>query len=334
MQVLSELLAQNRTNSPIFTTSSGKLSNHLSMALLALDRMGAKATQMTAYAKSYSSRLEPIPQITIQRIIDEKNWEEYLGLGEYFPNYLSFFQERITTIGVDQTLKNHVTRLLRGIAEFHGVIRLAYALESHDLEEIATALAYYSAHYYQYGKIHHSNQYAESPATGLATLRQNECLLNQSFKGRNIHERLNQVAKLPAFFTSIPSLSFNFNTIQQCSELLASFHAMTKDFVVLHGLTTTHALRVIWPYVNNHQEIFDYYWQILCAIYVYIGAPAIPTIPNIQMNTTWEHIFSKATNATDDHVIKLVYSCYEENKVYQNPLYIFIAARAVEDIVS
>lgn len=332
---LRYLLAKNRKNSPVYTTSNGKLSNHLSMVLIALNKLGATDEHLINYDKNYSPRLESGPEFTRQIIIDSKNWGQYLGNNEYYSNYIRFFQESIKSIGIENTLKKYIGKLLQGISEFHGLIRVAYAIESNDAQEIATSLAYFSGFYHSYGEIKNTLYRFQHPAEGLASIRQNKSLVRQKFAGQNIHERLDKVVCLPDFFSSVQNLEINENVFQECAELMLSLYAMTTDFVVLHALTTTHALRIVWPYIENHHECLAHYWQIICAVYIYVGAPEIPKTADLQMQLvqnipSWSNVLLKAISATDAHAIKLVYSCYEEDKVYRNPLYLYVAARALE----
>ena len=43
----------------------------------------------------------------------------------------------------------------------------------------------------------------------------------------------------------------------------------------------------------------------------------------------WPDIIRHALDSSDDHVIKLVYTCWDENNDHPNPLYHFAAQRAV-----
>jgi hypothetical protein len=70
MPMLNELLADNRRYSAEF---GPRMSNHLSMALLALSWMGASDSRINDFAASYRSGapLELLPPSTIQLTFDQ-----------------------------------------------------------------------------------------------------------------------------------------------------------------------------------------------------------------------------------------------------------------------
>ena len=109
-------------------------------------------------------------------------------------------------------------------------------------------------------------------------------------------------------------------------------YASTNNFTALHLVTTTHALRLLAPFLSNPNEALRYYWQAVCAAYISIGAPVVIDV-NLSKFTVipWNDIFSEAVKNNDDHVIKLVYSCYMEDKIYHNSPYNYVAAKAVEN---
>lgn len=336
MSELVNLLRKNQKNSPTYTTEIGKLSNHLSMTLIALNKLGANDHILVNFANNYSLRTELDTTIKNKILINDKNWKKYLGKNGYNHSYVLFFKNSIQAIGVENTIKKYLEILLEGIAELHGVIRLAYAIESKDTLEIAASLGYFAAYYRAYYKKNDYRLTFNNPSEGFRYIKQHVNLTNKNFSGQNIDERLHKVFLLTEFSAATNHLKLNENTLKDCASLIISLYAMTSDFVVLHAMTITHSLRIIWPYIENHENCLQYYWQIICAIYIYVGAPEFIDSALIEralnQNTlSWEILLSKTLTSTDAHVIKFVYSCYEEDKLYKNPLYLSSAMKKLED---
>lgn len=329
MTVLHQLLDQNAKLNPVF---KGFLSNHLPMALTALERMHAAPDRLNQYFQYYiqAKRLDIMHAKEKNDLITKKNWENYLGQKVYYPNYIEFFTQEIKTHGVEQTLRTYSDKLLQGITSLHGLIRLAYAIESHHQTEIIAALAHFSAYYMELSITKSKTGNEQNP---LVVFEKIKIALGDSRKPYtegSIYGRLIKAASLPEFSEWVDSLAINSNTLPDCAALLISLYASTKDFVVLHAVTTTHALRVVIPYVNDQHAALSHYWRMLCALYIAVGAPQLSSKTISFKAENWGEIFKHIINHEDDHDIKLVYTCYEENKIYQNPLYYYVAEMIVK----
>jgi len=124
--VLQELLGMELATDP--TTTRG-LTNHLPMALVAKQRLGANDVELKRFAAVYSRRLSPLA--TARRQLNVENWKTAIGDHDAGAELRSYFARRIAEDGPETALREHLPALLPGIggAGFHGVIRLAYAIE-------------------------------------------------------------------------------------------------------------------------------------------------------------------------------------------------------------
>ncbi|MCX6126780.1 MAG: questin oxidase family protein [Proteobacteria bacterium] len=130
----------------------GELANHLPMALVALERMGATGDRLLRYRDNYIKRLEKrLHSLSLE--ITARNWKEYLGQNRYHADYLKYFENYLAINGRRQTLESHLPGLFRGVAggAFHGLIRLGYALDTENSEEICQALGYWTISYLDLG---------------------------------------------------------------------------------------------------------------------------------------------------------------------------------------
>ena len=67
-------------------------------------------------------------------------------------------------------------------------------------------------------------------------------------------------------------------------------------------------------------------------VYIYLGTPIIPNhkfLHDKKSRFSWADIHAKVIQASDAHVIKLVYTCYLEDQVYHHPLYKYIALKTI-----
>ena len=90
------------------------------------------------------------------------------------------------------------------------------------------------------------------------------------------------------------------------------------------------------PYCTNLDAALRWLWQALAAAYLSIGKPPIPERVPLEREAApgWPAILGHARAAADEHVIKLVYSCWAEDEAYGDPLYRAVAHSAVRSQMS
>jgi len=146
MSYTTELI--HRSNQKYSSQYGGTLANHLPMALVALEQMGAKPEHLDRFYARYCKKLSPI-ESSLGLVFDENSWHKYLGQDKYHIEYLDYFSKAIATDGVKLVMNKHLPILFRGVGggAFHGLIRLAYAFDSSNEEEIIAALSYWAVSY-------------------------------------------------------------------------------------------------------------------------------------------------------------------------------------------
>lgn len=329
---LSELLDDNRRFDAQYR---GGLSNHLSMALIALQRLGASDARLVEYFQDYAKRLEPAPRATSP--ITAATYASSRGTQKRFADYLVFFQDELRRLGQARLLAVYLPALLPGIAAaaFHAMIRAAYALQANDAREIAFSLAYFADTYQPLGAPTGAAAISDSPVELLRRIGRTGALGHRTWRRGLIVDRFVDIAAEPEFAPVVDWLPAGATTsLAPLADAAALIYASTGDFTALHGLTSTHALRIAWPQLPDPAIAVRYQFQALCAAYISIGTPPLlgdterarlarRTLPS------WAEISAAALRSSDEHVIKLVYSAREEDAVYRNPLYRYVAARKV-----
>ena len=130
----------------------GYLSNHAKHAVITLNGLGAPAGDIAAYVEQYARTtygfgLEPPKQSDIK--LTEANWRDFLGKHEQFTSLCRFFEERVETLGLEQTINVYVPELLPGCVDalLHGTIHLGWALDSGHKGMTIEGLAYLAFSY-------------------------------------------------------------------------------------------------------------------------------------------------------------------------------------------
>jgi len=303
----------------------GELASHLPMALVALERIGASPDRLGDYYANYVKRLEPKPSSLGQRI-DSSNWKDLLGENKYHIEYLDYFNEKLRSDGVEKTLESHLPTLFWGVGggAFHALIRLGYAIETNNVEEVSEALSYWAVSYLDLGaEILYQNNGKQS-LLGVFNSLHDE-LHDMAPTGRNISRRMEVVAQSADFQRVVKGIDVREVSYESIAPLILQLFAQTLDFTALHAVTSTHAFRLVSKYCSDvARPAFSLYLAIAAA-YVTIKAPKVIQGES-EVTPNWKELKACASNSNDDHVPKIVYSCIEEFNHHGNPLY-FEAAK-------
>ncbi len=193
------------------------------------------------------------------------------------------YEREFARKGVGATLRTHVPRLLPGIgsAAFHGVIRLAYAIDARHEGQVAAALAYWDQ---VLVPLSDEVPYEGSadPLFLLRNLRASPSLSERSFDGADISSKMAAVASIPAF-ADAGGIAAVPDTLRHLADATRALYAATNDFVALHTMTGTHATRVVSAFLDKeHRSLaVRFLYQAIAAAYITIGTPSIvPTNRN------------------------------------------------------
>lgn len=281
------------------------LSNHLPMALVALQRLGADDARLQAFARAYRPRLDASPPTAGWPAGDA--WPSRLGERAAWPIYRDLFAQWLAHEGAADVLAQVLPRLMQGVgaAAFHGLVRTASALPTGQAQELADALAYWACRWLDLGHSRARGRAAD-PARLLPRLPV------AAGGARLIFERMAAAAALPAFVQTVAQLRVDASTLPRLAELAATLYARSGDFTVLHLVTSAHAMRVLLPFVEEPLPAVRAYWRAFAA-----GVAATDLEPEeLAPLSAWERIIEFALASDDEHVIKLVDTCREETAAY------------------
>ena len=334
--VVARLLAENRHYDAQY---GGGASNHLSMTLLALRALGASDTRLAAYAARYRTKLEGVPAPASEPIA-RASWRDHLGTHARYADYVAFFRGELAEREAPGLVTEYLAPLLPGVsaAAFHPLIRLSYAVEAGDAEDIAVSLAYLADAYLVLGEVAAPTSSDGGPIELLHRLAATSTLANRSFSEGLIFDRFVAISRLPDFSRVVgevlPATDASLTGIAACA---ATLYASTRDFTALHTVTATHAMRILAPLLGDSDVecAARHLLQAVGAAYVSIGTPSLLSREEVESLThgaspsiaSWDAIAAAAVASDDEHVIKFVYTCREEDAAYGRPLYRLLAAK-------
>jgi hypothetical protein len=290
----------------------GGLASHYPMAITALDAMGAGDADLDAFDAHYLPQLEPIQRAVV--VIQPGDEAAHLGSPRAFPEWVVYFETAIAQDGLEPVLRRWVDRLLPAVAAaaFHGAIRTAFALESGAQGEISHALAYWAG---AYAPLPAAPEPAGtlSPEEVLARLANDPEHAGKKPPGNGIASRAFAAARSPDFARHVAALDPEQLALDAIARALLRAYAATGDFTVLHGVTGTHAFRLLAPFASDSGAALVDLWAAVVAVYLGAGAPAV-TGWGLEGDDTldWPAIHARAVKREDEHDIKLAYSCWRE----------------------
>lgn len=305
---------------------SRNLSSHLPMALTALARLGADDARLAAFAERYATRLRPAPAAEPWPGGDA--WQSRFGDPRAWPAYRSLFNEWLDHEGAPAVLAQALPRLLRGVgaAAFHGAIRTAYAISAGHSHELADALAYWACRWFTLGELPMAGQ-EHDPAAVLVRLD------IAKPKRPLIAERMALVAAQPSFLRTAAGLCIDTDTtLPQLAVLAARRYAASENFTVLHLVTSAHAMRVLLPWLETEDQgpALGHYWLAYAAGEAASGLNdnGRSSLPRAPLKP-WPALVAQALTSDDDHLIKLVDSCREQQQACGGVVWREAASRAV-----
>jgi len=268
------------------------MANHLAMALVALDRLGANDDRLRKFAAFYQRRLRAKPEREAARSAK--------------------FAAELREQGREAFLRDAVSSRTAGLASeaFHGLIRTAYAVDSGDDTDLPDALTSWDLGYEEVGRFEEKRW-----ATALdpfAALNRDD-RFPKDLPGRSITGRIRKIIAIPAF----DDYRFGITNLalRDLAKMAVLLFLATGDFTVLHLVTACHATRVLQPYLAT--DAVDHLCVAMLAAYASIGRPDFdPDLQPAAGLPDWPSLAARAITSNDEHDLKVVYSCQQEEAEY------------------
>lgn len=304
---LRRLLDEELVFSPSFR---GYFSNHLAMALVALEQLGAPPdlleSTLAAYARGEHEDRDDRP------VLDARIAEVHRD-------------------GIEATVRRRAARLVDGpsTALFHPMIRLAYALDVGHHGQVAAALLDWERRHDvlpvpapEYGERDLTEIAARLAAYPSGTWPETFDLDGISQRAE-LHDALGRAVR-------------DEHTVDDVSTFAIAAHIAADDFVTLHLVTGARAVRAIADLLDAEdvRRLVAHSRVAMAVGYAAVGAPTLlsaaeldavrsPSLPSRA------EIAERAIADRDPHVIKLANVALVEESRTTDPLYRFAAARVV-----
>ncbi len=310
------------------------LANHLPMVLVALQRMGASAERLEAYAHGYhaANHLTPVPAPVAP--LTQDDWRRHLGEREREGDYRAFFAGEVARLGATPAAIKYLPELLPGFAAsaLHAFMRMAYATMTDSDEETAVALGYWAATYLSLGAPTGAAPETDDPLKVLLGLYDAPAFRGIAPEQDLLWHFMRETARRPEFAPVVDRLAIGPATRARVAAVSLALLAGTGDFCAIHAVTGAHWLRLMEPRTPDPAVPLRYFWQAVASVVPKMGFPAVPGADQLddwrrRPLPDWPEIFAQAVTHDDEHDLSLAFSASEEFKFYGDPLYKYVAAQ-------
>lgn len=292
-----------------------RLSNHLPMALTALWELGADELQIEKFLVWGRVRLAPAPPETKPCA----NWTSLRGQPRAFAAVRAHFAREIATLGARDTLRAALPWLADGVggAAFHGLLRTAFALIAEHDSELASGLAHWTCTHMPLLPTRALDRHdaMSSNVDFRVWLAELSVATNQwKDSGGLIADRMLSYSRTAAFQAYAAQLTVHEATLRELADIALEHYLRSRNFTVLHLITSAHALRVLSPHFDAPLVALRHYAIAFAAGVAASGIDVHASARPVDVQS-WPMLGALACDATDEHVIKLIYACREEFQV-------------------
>ena len=285
-------------------------SNHLAMALVALDQLGAPAEVLQsvfdAHASGGAERRDDAD------LLDERRRE-------------------VARDGIVATVRTRAAALVDapGTALFHPMIRLGYALDVGHEGQVAAALLDWENR--------HEVLPVPMPVPGSRRLADVAADLAAHPSGTWPHTfDLHGIARRPGLRSALDGVAMDEYTLDDVSSFALAAHLAADDFITLHLVTGARAARAVSEVLDDDtaRRLAAHMVPVLAIAYAAVGAP--PLLDAAELDAlrgrelpSRDEIAARAITDRDPHVIKLANVALVEEERTADPLYRFVGAHDV-----
>ena len=304
-----------------YTPYIGGLVNHLPMGQLAIYKMTKDLRKVKSFTKSFLER-NNIDEIkdsysTINTI------EETVGDRSLYKPCLDILRRELNPENLDNYVNDILNKYILGLSSglFHTSIRLAYAIEGIKLDpilisEVERALSYYITGYRE-SKLF-TRQIQDSKIREEMDKLANDNLVRDILKDK---ETLGK--KIKAMYSEKDFIDKGFiiegdskDKIMALLDLLIPEYYLTGNFVVLHCITGLHAIIVLKDYFDDYSLTLNILTTSIIVHLLAIENNNYGSDIDDFTHISWDAILNVASDQLDAHAVKLAYTCFKLDKLY------------------
>ncbi len=321
--VLHRALDQAQAFGPFY---QGGFFNHLPMALHAAWELGAGEERLVAQLRHDGGELDDAPILSTSTA---KDWRELLGRRQAYAELRLLLQMEIEEEGAEAVLRSHVPVLISAphAALFHGLIRTAHAWEGGHAQELACALASWACTWETLPG--GSSADVMAPDDWQSALRQ----AGRHSDHRMGQARLREAAQSTRYAELCDALAPATHWAVRREYLLGlalEAYLGSRNFVVLHLITGLRALRVLTPFVPDWPDVQTWLTRAFTGAWMGANLSGSEQVEkNHVLAPPWPELQALALAQFDEHVIKLVHACRQEDWLKPDPRWREAAALAI-----
>jgi hypothetical protein len=363
--VLNKLLLDSFTNYQILYHNR-TFHNHNPHHLGSLYLLGASDDQLEKVYPTMCEGLDPYE--TSPEEITLSNYRKHLGNKHFCKSYRDFFNQQLTTNGnnwqqkliellLDDPKQPMINSVVSGLA--HPLIHLGYAFELDSqvvgVESLAMTAVCYNYLHEVIDQLKPPTSPSKTALEILKNIHSDDQLPIYDMPGvdnlestvKNCNDRI---------FMHYNQWKINEENLEQTIEelfdlsvyLYGATHKPTEiefDFFLLHLLTSMHAIRIIYPHINNPQ-VFEHillqFFYFTIVIYISQLRPEIneQLIFDYEINNeknNWNYVIDRTLNTElieSSHGVKVIRALRDAEQVYgnKNGLYIKTAVKSVDNL--
>lgn len=372
-RTLKHLLRANHVNHSVLYHSL-HYHNHLPHILGSAYLLGATPDQLQHIYSEAAKELEPWTDSPSE--ITEDDWRDFLGDRQYQRAYIDFFEDRLIGRRAQWEWKKVVEDYMFGEADGgppllnnviaglgHPLIHLGYAYEINSKEVAIEALCMATIEYNFLHKYLDDATYTRPPPKGgfsstspleiLEKIRNDsrfDGLFDEHKGSGNIEVLFDQHEDLVLEYWNAwrvgddPVKRFRESQEAAVALLVATVAPGTHSysFLLVHLLTTSHAVRVLLPFIPTkfHISLVRQWWLLTLSVYIAELRPKIDPDyvpwPEGSSAKTWAYVEEKALSSpfrTDAHFVKAIRATKEAARTWGDvhERYLASAVRLVDD---
>ena len=315
-----ELLQMLRRHAAAYATHYPPVDNsdHAPMAYLAMHGLGIGIDRIRAFADTYQRRLVAFPPP--RETVSVESWRTHIGRRPAYAALQRFFSGEIERCGWRATVASYLPQLISGWVKdaFHPLIRLGYGIEFEVVIEIAAGLAYCTI-------------VGDDPEMLASARRRNRvdmahyvdaarALRDSRFARGSFNDRYRRILG-----SVTPKAADDADVQRSVGRVSLDVFDTTHDFFALHLVTSSHAFCICRPFVDDAlgaAVVDDLYSIGIATAYLAIGAPEFVR----KVHPKKELPLDALARATDEHDVKIAYSCRAQGLAFDDPAYESVAA--------
>jgi Questin oxidase-like len=313
---LRKLLLEHRSaHAPHYPPSNN--SDHGPMTYLAMHGLGFESDAIARFAARYRRKLAPLASVELG--VSGADWAEQLGRAESYPALLCFFDAEVAANGWRATVARYLPALISGWVKdaFHPLIRLGYGIEFEVPSEVAAGLAYLTASGDD-PRLARAKERGPAQLEGRAYLEAVRAERKAHFAEGPFNARYGRILDTVPLQPGTRGSDWGASAAALSRACLEVFHA-THDFFALHLVTGSHAFRLCVPFAGaNAGALFD---VGIGAAYLAIGAPVFRELESAEGELPLHQLAA----TTDEHDLKIGYTCRAQAQAYADPTYLWAA---------